>query len=252
MGITWITVNLHWVQAIGGRAGFAVGFFPADEYFQSYALANPLTHYSNLAFSTGGEIAIPDTGFSVSGAAMIDDHWYVRGGIHDANGDSTNPNLDVFGDWELYKNLEIGWTSSAERRYHDNFHVGAWHVDARSDAGVPESWGLVGSASWYFDDSRVMPFLRGGWSDGKATLLDAQVSAGVAKVFRERDLGGIGVSWGNPSAPGTSDQWTSELFYRIQLGNLAITPSVQMIVDPALDPAEDVLWVGGLRSRVVF
>ena len=249
----WGIVNLQWSQTLlNGRAGMVLGFTPADDYFHAYALANPLTTFSNLAFSTGGEIAIPDTGFGVAGGLMINDHWYLKGGVHDANGDSTDLNFDVFGDWELYKNIEIGWSSSQEKLYLDNFHLGFWHADARSMAGVPESWGVVGNASWYWEDSGLLPFLRGGWSDGVAPLLNAQVSAGLGKKMRERDLAGAGVSWGDPSAPGVSDQWTTELFYRIQIRNFAITPSVQFIRNPSFNLAEGAMIVGGLRGRVVF
>jgi porin len=34
--------------------------------------------------------------------------------------------------------------------------------------------------------------------------------------------------------------------------NLAITPDVQLIIDPALNPDEDVLWIFGLRARLAF
>jgi porin len=249
----WGLVNLHWTQAVlGGRGGYAVGWFPADDYFHSYALANPLTGFSNLAFSVGADFALPDSGIGAAAAFMLDDHWYVKGGVHDANGNAADVNFDVFGDWELYKNLELGWTSEQARSFLDNFHVGAWHSDVRKEAGVPEDWGLVANASWYFEDSRLAPFLRAGWSDQGAALLKRQVSTGIGKNLRERDLAGIGISWGSPSAPGTRDQWTAELFYRIQLRNLAITPSVQFITNPALNPSEDTMLVGGLRARIVF
>ena len=252
-GREWGLVNLQWSQALfDGRAGFVVGMTPADDYFHAYAFANPLTAFSNLAFSTGGEIAIPDTGFGLAGGGMLGDHWYFKAGVHDANGSSSDPNLDVFGDWELYKNLEVGWTSSQDKLFLDNFHLGIWHADERTEAGVPESWGIVGNASWYFEDSKLLPFLRGGWSDGRAALLDGQVSAGVGRQFRERDLGGVAVSWGSPSAASTRDQWTGELFYRLQMGNLAVTPSVQFVANPALDPSENLMVIGGLRARIVF
>ena len=252
-GREWGLVNLQWSQAIlDGKGGIVFGMTPADDYFHAYGLANPLTAFSNLAFSTGGEIALPDTGFGIGAGTMLGENWYWKGGVQDANGSSSDPNLDVFGDWELYKNLEIGWTSGQDKLYLDNFHVGAWQTDERTAAGVPESWGVVGNASWYFDESRILPFLRGGWSDGGASLLNGQVSAGIGKGLRERDLAGVGVSWGSPSAAETRDQWTTELFYRIQLGNLAITPNVQFITNPALNPSEETMFVGGLRARIVF
>ena len=249
----WGLVNLQWSQSIlDGKGGFIFGMTPADDYFHAYGLANPLTAFSNLAFSVGGEVAIPDTGLGIAGGTMLDDHWYWKAGVHDANGSSTDPNLDVIGDWELFKNVEIGWTSGRDRLYLDNLHLGAWHVDDRVEAGVPESWGLVANASWYFEDQRLLPFVRGGWSDGEAALLNAQVSAGVGRQFRQRDLAGVGVSWGSPSAEGLKDQWSSEIFYRLQWGNFAVTPSLQLIVDPSLNPEEDVLIIGGLRARLVF
>jgi porin len=249
----WGLRNLHWGQTIlDGQAGIAVGWFPPDDYFHAYASADPLVAFMNLAFSIGGEIALPDSGIAVAAVGMLGEHFYAKGGVHDANGNAAEPNLDVFSDWELYKNFEIGWTSEKDRVFLDNFHVGVWHADAREDAGVPEGWGIVANASWYFQESRIAPFIRGGWSDGDAALLEAQVSAGVAKNFRARDGGGIAVSWGKPSASGTSDQWTGEIYYRAQLGNLAVTPNIQVILDPALNPNEDVLLIGSVRARIVF
>ena len=75
---------------------------------------------------------------------------------------------------------------------------------------------------------------------------------GVGKKFCERDLAGVGLSWGSPSGADQGDQWTAEVFYRKQFRNFAITPSVQVIVDPAGNPDEDALVIGGLRGRVVF
>jgi porin len=43
------------------------------------------------------------------------------------------------------------------------------------------------------------------------------------------------------------------VFYRFQLTEqLAITPDIQYLVDPALDPDEDNLWVFGLRARLAL
>jgi porin len=182
---------------------------------------------------------------------MLSEHVYVKGGLHNANGDSTDPSLDVFGDWELFKNLEIGWTPDQGSLYLKNFHVGVWQVDEREEAGVPDDWGITANASWYFEGPRLMPFLRGGWASGDATLLDAEISAGVGRQVRDRDLLGVGLSWGSPS-DGVRDQWTGELFYRLQIRNLAITPNVQIIVDPSRHPNNDLLVLGGLRARIVF
>ena len=53
--------------------------------------------------------------------------------------------------------------------------------------------------------------------------------------------------------PGLDDQYSFEVFYRFQLTEqLAITPDIQYLVDPALNPDEDKLWVVGLRARLAL
>ena len=61
---------------------------------------------------------------------------------------------------------------------------------------------------------------------------------------------GIGIAWGDPSVSTLRDQTTAEIFYRWQVNDvLAITPSLQVIHNPALDPTNDNLVVFGLRVR---
>ena len=46
---------------------------------------------------------------------------------------------------------------------------------------------------------------------------------------------------------------TAEAFYRFHVTpNFAITPDIQVQVHPALNPAENALWVFSLRARLVF
>jgi porin len=61
----------------------------------------------------------------------------------------------------------------------------------------------------------------------------------------------LAVNWGDPSDEALREQYTTELFYKFQYTqNFAITPSVQWLVDPALNPDEDNIWIFGLRVRV--
>lgn len=98
-----------------------------------------------------------------------------------------------------------------------------------------------------------MIFARAGWSDGAAPLMNATATAGVTRSLHRRDLLGLGTNWGDPSDDSLRDQWSTELFYRFQFSqNLALTPSVQWLVDPAQNPEEDQVWVLGLRARVTL
>jgi porin len=181
---------------------------------------------------------------------------YFVGGLADANGDPTEPDEwfdSFFDDHEFFYSLEAGWTSSQDRIYLDNVHLTGWYADERVAAGVEDGWGLAFSAATFIDNS-WMPFLRVGYSDGGGALLETSVGAGIGYYFPEsKDLIGFGLNWGRPPDDGLDDQYTSEVFYRIQLAqNLQLTPSAQLLINPALNPDEDVIGVFGLRARVTF
>jgi porin len=66
---------------------------------------------------------------------------------------------------------------------------------------------------------------------------------------------GFGANWGQPNDAlfGTDlrDQYSFEVYYRIQVTKeIAITPDVQLLIDPALNTDEDKIWVFGLRARL--
>jgi porin len=49
------------------------------------------------------------------------------------------------------------------------------------------------------------------------------------------------------------DQFTAEVFYRFMLSkHFAVTPSLQYIEDPALNPDDDSIWIAGMRARLTL
>jgi porin len=103
-----------------------------------------------------------------------------------------------------------------------------------------------------------MPFVRGGYANDGGSLLEKSLSIGLGyNTFGGRDQLGVAANWGEPNedsfGSGLDDQYTFEVFYRLQLTKqLAITPDIQYLVDPALNPDEDKLWVVGLRARLAL
>jgi porin len=253
----WGLTNLFWKQRLNqGRFSFIAGAVDATDYVDIYGLTNPWTHFQNLAFLTDPTIPVPNQGLGAALGAMATDNIYVVGGLADTNGDPTEPGdwFDTFfNDSEYFYHFEVGWTSSQDRIYLDNIHLTGWYADERDDALVEDGWGLAFSAAKFIKDT-WMPFLRAGYSKDGGALLEASVSAGVGYYFREsKDLFGFGLNWGRPPDNELDDQYTAELFYRLQLAqNLAITPDVQLIIDPALNPDEDMIWVFGLRARLAL
>jgi porin len=253
----WGLTNLYWKQRFNqGRISFVAGAVDVTDYVDVYGLINPWTSFQNLVFLTDPTIPAPNQGLGVAFGAMATDHIYVVGGLADANGDPTEPGdwFDTFfNDHEYFYHFEVGWTTSQDRIYLDNIHLTGWYADEREDAQVEDGWGLAFSAAKFINDT-WMPFLRAGYSDGGGALLEASVSAGVGYYFEEsKDLIGFGLNWGRPPDSGLDNQYTAEIFYRLQLAqNLAITPDVQLIFNPVLNPDEDMLWVFGLRARLAL
>jgi carbohydrate-selective porin OprB len=65
------------------------------------------------------------------------------------------------------------------------------------------------------------------------------------------------MNWSRPSGsttePGLGDQNTLEMYLRIQRArHRAITPDVQLIINPARAPARDSVFVAGLRLRLAI
>ena len=250
----WGVTNPFWRQRLlEGRLSFVAGTVDVTDYLDVYGLINPWTHFQNLAFLTNPAIAPPNQGLGVAGAAMLTSNIYVIGGFADANGDATKAGFDTFFEEnEYFKHVEIGWTSSQDRIYLDNVHMTYWHADERQAALVPESWGLAFSAAKFLDE-RWLPFFRAGYSDGAAAPLKASLATGLGIRRANTDVFGVGIGWGRPSLGHLRDQYTAEMFYRWQATEtLAITPDVQLIWDPALNPLEHNIAVFGLRGRAAY
>ena len=191
---------------------------------------------------------------------MATDNIYVVAGLADTNGDPSTPG-DMFDsffcDSEYFSHIEIGWASSFDRRYFDNIHVTTWHADERLEAATPDGWGVALSATQFIVD-KWLPFLRVGYAEDGGALYERSVSTGIGRYWSDtKNLLGFGLNWGRPSessfGPDLDDQWTAELFYRWQVTQqIAITPDVQFIADPAMNPVEDQIWIFGLRSRLTF
>ena len=246
--------NFYWKQYFFERQlAVAVGRIDVTDFVDVYAMMNPLTHFLNLAFSTNPTIAVPNQGLGAAVGAMLTDRLYVQSGIGDANGQPTLAGFNTFfDDAEYFSYFEVGATSAQDRIYLDNVHVTLWHVDPRKNASTPEGWGVAFTAQKFIDD-RYLPFFRFGYSAGDAALLQTTFSTGIGWQRENRDVAGVGVNWGSPADGTLRDQWTGEVFYRFQLTQfLAVTPDVQLILDPALNPDVDAIVFFGIRFRATF
>jgi len=155
---------------------------------------------------------------------------------------------------EFFKWGELGWTPSKGERYTTNIHVSAWHVDEREELDIDSAQGVMVGANWTSSDQRWMWFGRAGWSEGDAPIYEEAYTLGFMRKYRRNsDLLGLAINWGQPPQNGLDAQTTGELFYRVQLAqNLALTPNIQLLKDPALNDQDDAVWVMGLRVRLTL
>ena len=257
----WILTNLYWNQQLwNNRLGFVAGVVDTTDYVDVYSLISPWTDFNNLAFSVNPTIPAPDQGLGIALSAMLTEQIYLLGGMADANGDPADPGNSFdsfFNTGEYFSHLELGWIASFDRRYTDNIHLTAWHADARTDAQVPSGWGLAFSYNRLYEE-KWEPFVRLGYAEDGGALWERSVGVGLGyRPGREGDQLGVGLNWGRPSAQtfgdGLRDQYTAELYYRYQLmKNLAITPDLQLLVNPAQNENEDMIAVFGIRARLNF
>lgn len=257
----WGLTNLYWQQKFNNnRISILAGVVDVTDYLDIYGMINPWTAFSNLAFLTDPTIPAPNQGLGAILGVMPTDNIYLIVGLADTNGDPSEPGEmfdSFFNDNEYFSHIEIGWVSSFDRRYFDNIHVTAWHADERVATITPDGWGVAFSATKFIDD-KWMPFLRFGYAEDGGALYERSVSTGIGRYWSDiKNLLGFGLNWSRPSensfGPDLDDQWTAELFYRWQLTpSFAVTPDIQYIVDPALNPEEDQIWMLGLRARLTF
>ncbi|MFM2607329.1 carbohydrate porin [Vibrio chagasii] len=264
--------DLNWKQKINdGKGTIVVGWQDVTNYADVYALASPWSGFTNLAFSTGsGAMGLPDDGvLALSAGHMLGENFYVVGGIADANGQSDDifDGFDTaFGsDASYFTTLELGWTASQEQIYTDNFHVTFWDFgdDTRHSNSLSAEGGSGVNFSWsQFTSDQVMPFVRGGFSEGDVALYDKSISVGMGYFGLGKPTNNLGVAlnWAEVNGDsfaadakaisGSTEQWTAEIYYNMQFGDhFQVTPDIQYIKAPAFSN-ESSAWVFGIRARV--
>jgi len=102
---------------------------------------------------------------------------------------------------------------------------------------------------------QLIGFLRAGVGDPAVTPVHAFASAGAAlqgPLGRTQDRMAIGMAWSDASpGAGFRDETLIEAYYRFALSPaLSLTPDLQLVVDPALDPDAGNTLVLGLRLHL--
>ena len=250
---------LNWTQLFADqRAGVAVGRLDFAAYLDAFAFQTFSRGFLNRSFVVNPTLGT--TGIGALGAVMkgfVTDQLWLGGQIYDGNAASGDFDIDTFEEGEWLKSVETGWTPSIARRKTDRIQFTYWSKDARAKAGVPKGSGWAISGSWQVSD-QWLPFLRVGHSDGGAGVAaEEAVSAGFEFNPRRDQALSVGAGWAKPVAKTVGsnprDEYVIETSYRFQLSqNFSLTPDLQLLIDPANNPAEDRVWVLGLRAYLTM
>ena len=255
--------NFYWRQRFkDGNIVLVAGLLDATDYVDVYAYASPWTGFMNFQFSTGSSSAyIPnDNALGIAFAAYLTKNVYVIGSLSDAGSDPTKPFKSFetfFTNNDYFKSIELGYVSSKERFFLDNVHLTYWHSDGSDITASLPGWGMAFSAAYMFS-SGIHSFLRGGYAEDGGTLLQKSLTGGIAYQAKSGgSLLGAAVGWGQPNestfAPDLQNQFSAEVFYRIQFSpRFEVTPDLQYLINPALNPQDSSILVWALRGRIVL
>lgn len=255
-------LEFHWQQMLlDDKLTLIFGKIDVTNYLNFHGLVIPWTSFLGYGSSLSGTVNWPNQGWGVAAGYKITDQLHVIGVAADVYGDLLNDGDfmymgDHFFDGNLFKAIEVAWTPSYQERYFKRISLTYHHTDSYVSAGgsdVSTNQGLAFSAHWFFDN-KYAPYVRFATSDGvgENAFYKNDIQIGNGFLFRSHDL--VGLSFSSAAINGIDKrQHTMELYYRFQLTeHLALTPDLQWIMNPGLNPNEDNIWYFGMRARATF
>ena len=249
--ISLTVIEGWWEQRLGSKSALRFGKLDASGVFDPATLGNPFEHFMGQTFNLNSSIAFPAEGLGLLVNVEPLQNFSIMVGIVDSNGNGKDWNFDsFFTEQEHLKLAEVSWFPDTGLG-RGEYHLTVWDSDERDDGMVPSGHGYTLYAAQRVGG--ITPFLRYGHSSGGAAALKNMVATGIGfhQPFGRRSDGiGLGLSWGEPFGENAREQYGVEAYYRIQLTReLAVTPDIQYIIDPARHPAADSTVVLSLRLR---
>ena len=256
-------VELNWQQNLADdKVAFVIGKVDITNYFNFHGLIVPWQHFMGYGSSVSGTVNWANVGLGAILSVRPLENWYVMGGMVDVYGDLFEKGdfFDLGRNWQngdfMYL-AEVGYVPTFAERYFKKVSLTYWQSSPYNSAGgtaIGKGNGLAFTAHWFFQD-RFAPYFRFGFSDGAGenTFYKKDIQIGHGLRFRHYDILGTSLSWNEPNIDGTKDQYTGEIFYRINItAHFEITPSVQLIVNPTFNPNTNSLVYFGLRGRITL
>lgn len=252
----YLITNAFWRQG-SKQAGFMyqIGRMAPDGLINISRYSNPNTNFHPIGLVGSLTISFPGHGFGAAAIAYPTENTFITALITDANGQKKN--LGAFERGEFFSGVELGYKPNFGESYEGRHALTFWHVDARSQTGVPTGHGFALKLEQDLDaNGNLTGILRYSKSYGSASTYDNQASVYLVMqnfFHLENDMLGIGLGWADPTNPSFRDEYIGEAFYRFPLTpRLDVSLSLQAIFNPAANLGVDKTTVASVRLRKVF
>ena len=243
--------QLWWGQRLAdGRLGFQVGKIDPGARINTNRFAGSgNTQYFGQPFATNPARSFPANGLGLMLRAEPAEWLYVHFTMSDSDADADESPFDTIeGRW-LYAG-EVGLQPKIDGLGLGVYRLMLYQRDAESADEI--GWSL--SADQDLSEHYGV-FLRYGGNDGDINAIEHIVSAGLSFLTpfgRPNDQAGIGLSYTHPSDEDLRDEYSSEVYYRLQVTEgFELSGSTQVILDPSASD-NDVTAVFGVRARLLY
>jgi len=246
----------------------------ASQTYDFFRFKDSRTSFTSTPFTLANSIPTPGFGQAISFEwwPRKNSELYVQGTVNDMNGAVDDFGLDTFWlDRQHFYGVEVGyfWKRNFPADF-DHIHLDVFYADERAEPTVPgfpnkagggfkilgskQRRRLVGFGSYTFNTAE-----GGGFS---VTLARHTVTAGLAvlKPAGIRGEVGVGMAWMGAledlSLPGLGElknQTGGEVYWKLLLTpDLWITPGMQFVWNPALNPDADFVAIPQIKFRLFF
>ncbi|MEC7839381.1 MAG: carbohydrate porin [Chlamydiota bacterium] len=241
-------------QLIRDRLRFIAGKIDLTDYVYLYRFSSPNFNFIGQGMTSGLTIPIPSNGLTFLAEYKPTKDTAVIAQVADANGDKRTLSFDTFfNKHEYFSSIEFMYTPNLPSWGKGNYNLVFWYIDPRKDFLTRSSYGIAFTLEQECTEG-IVPFLRYGYTNGKATTVQQFVTTGIgflAPFSRKDDEYGIGYTWGHPSNGTLREQFSIETYYRLQLTHhIQITPDIQIYINPSNNPGENVIGVFSIRGRI--
>ncbi|MFQ5714700.1 MAG: carbohydrate porin [Candidatus Scalinduaceae bacterium] len=247
-GVDRVSVREVWLQSflLDERLRLVGGKIDLTNYFDSNTVANDeTTQFITSAFVNNPTLEVPVNGPGLLAFFDTRRGFTIGLGLQSLDNSGTNITDDIYGI------AEIGYRSHFFFKQEGNYRL--W---GRTKGGMEDNNGFGVSIDQNLS-TRLTAFARYGANESEvndATIASAW-SAGLRfrSPFFSRVNDEIAFAFGMLDIVGGDEESAAELYYKFQVNDhFAITPSFQVVFDPAGKGSNDTASVIGIRTQLEF